>query len=474
MRHRAADAGAAAGDQRDAPGQLLVRRGQRQLVELERPVLHVEGVPGRQRHVAAEAGRVADDVDRVVVDVVHDAGGARVAAGGEHAEPGHQHDARQRIGQLDARTAVTVDVGGVVADEGLERAVDRGGDRRRVAGVGERHEARQAPGVDRVIGRGGADLAERGRLRRGDELRHGRRVVEGHDHAPPARQAAAQPRRHVERRRPPGGRLRHRHPRGAEDAAAAPALGDGVLGPRDQRHRRLVGLAHGRAPADRAVLGQQQRPGLGVGRDRVGDLPRDLEARPAIVERDDVLAVHAGENIGRAVVVRQRDDRVGVGVDDRRRLDEAVQQRLDRRPRPAGLLQRVGEIGDHLLVAHVLALEERADVVHPHAREILLLDRLEVRAAALDAQHGDVAAAVIALGDLDRGVAAAPHDQRGLGADEAGSVDEQFDAGERGGFSVVPARSHRASRYHAGRGRGQRRAPTTSTDAKTTTGPGRS
>jgi len=37
--------------------------------------------------------------------------------------------------------------------------------------------------------------------------------------------------------------------------------------------------------------------------------------------------------------------------------EEAVQQRLDGRPRPARLLQGPGEIVDHLLVAHVLALE---------------------------------------------------------------------------------------------------------------------
>jgi len=53
------------------------------------------------------------------------------------------------------------------------------------------------------------------------------------------------------------------------------------------------------------------------------------------------------------------------------RVDEAVQQRLDRRPHAAGILQRVGEITDHLLVAHVLPLEQRSDVVHPHAGEVL-------------------------------------------------------------------------------------------------------
>ena len=86
----------------DPPSQLLLRRRQRELVELERPVLDVEGVLGRQRDVAAEGGGVADHGDRVVIDVVDDAGRARVATGSEHAEPRHQHHARQRVEQLDA------------------------------------------------------------------------------------------------------------------------------------------------------------------------------------------------------------------------------------------------------------------------------------------------------------------------------------------------------------------------------------
>ena len=53
---RAADAAGAPGDERDPAGQLLLGRRQRELVELERPVLDVEGVLGGERDVAAEGG----------------------------------------------------------------------------------------------------------------------------------------------------------------------------------------------------------------------------------------------------------------------------------------------------------------------------------------------------------------------------------------------------------------------------------
>src|SRR4029453_5222414 len=91
---------------------------------------------------------------------------------------------------------------------------------------------------------------------------------------------------------------------------------------------------------------------------------------------------------------------------------------------------------------------------HPHAGEVLALDRLEIGAAALDAQNGDLAPAVITLPELDGRVAAAPHDERGFGTDQGRRVDDEIDAGQRGGFSVVPARSHRGQRYHAAGPRG--------------------
>ena len=143
-----------------------------------------------------------------------------------------------------------------------------------------------------------------------------------------------------------------------------------------------------------------------------------------------------------SVVVRQRHDGVRVGVDDRAGGEEAVQKRLDRGAHARRLLQRVGEIAHHLLVAHLVAAEERRDVVHPYAREVLLLDGLEVGAAPLHPEHRDVTAAVVALAGLDRGVAPAPDHQRGFGADQAGGVDEKVEAVELIGLGFVPARTH--------------------------------
>jgi hypothetical protein len=143
-----------------------------------------------------------------------------------------------------------------------------------------------------------------------------------------------------------------------------------------------------------------------------------------------------------AIVVGQRDNRVGVGVDDRRGGEKAVQQGFDRRTHAARFLQRVREIAHHLLVGHLVALEEGGDVVHPHAREILALDRLQIGAAALDPEHRDLAAAVIALAGLERGVAPTPDDERGLGTDETRGVDEKIEFVELARLGVVPAGAH--------------------------------
>ena len=440
----APDAARAPGDERDAPGQLLLGRGQRELVELERPVLDVEGLPRRERDVAAERGGGAQHRDRVVVDVVHDAGGAPVLAGGEEPEPAHHDHARERIGERGPFRVVGLEVRGVVGHEALDRGGDAGPDRLGIRRVGDRGEARQPLGEDRVIRGRGADPAEGVGLARGRELEHVRRVVE-EEHLPSAlADQAAQVRRHREGHPAPGLRGRARHRDAAEAHAPLRAVGDRLLGAADQLDRGLVGLLHRGAPADRPVLLEQDRARLRMRREHGGHLARDQEPGPAVGERDDLVAVHLPEHVAAPVVVGERDDRVGVGVDHRRRGQEAVQQGLDGRARARRLLQRVGEIVHHLLVAHVLALEQRQHVVHPHAREVLLLDALEVGPAALHPQHAGGPAAVIALVLLDRRVAPAPDHQGGLGPDQARGVDEEIEIALALRVGVAPAGVHRA------------------------------
>jgi len=124
---------------------------------------------------------------------------------------------------------VAVHVRRVVAHEALDRALDgrpRGGG---IARIVEGDEARQALGVDRVVGRGGSHLAQRRRLDGGRELGHALAVVEAQDHAARLREPATQARRQLERGGAAGRRLQRRHAEAPEDAAAARALGDGVL-----------------------------------------------------------------------------------------------------------------------------------------------------------------------------------------------------------------------------------------------------
>ena len=81
----------------------------------------------------------------------------------------------------------------------------------------------------------------------------------------------------------------------------------------------------------------------------------------------------------------------------------------------------------------------REQRVTERAREVLLLDALEVRAAPLDPQHPHLAAPVVALDALEGRVAAAPDHERCLGADEARRVDEEIQIGQVPGSGIVPA-----------------------------------
>src|SRR5439155_12158826 len=102
--------------------------------------------------------------DRVAVDVANDAGGAPVLARDEHADARHEHDAWHGVAQRGAGEAVLLEVARVVGDEAVDGAVDGRGKLQGRLRTGRFHEARHALGVDRVVGRGRADLGDARRV----------------------------------------------------------------------------------------------------------------------------------------------------------------------------------------------------------------------------------------------------------------------------------------------------------------------
>ena len=128
------------------------------------------------------------------------------------------------------------------------------------------------------------------------------------------------------------------------------------------------------------MVEQDQAAGVGAGAHGRADLLREQEAGAAVGDGQDRVPVQLAQQGGPVAGVDQREDRVGVGVGDAGGRDEGVQERLDRGAGRGRLHERVGQVVDHLLVAEVVALEERQDVVESDAGEVLPPDGREVGA----------------------------------------------------------------------------------------------
>ena len=194
------------------------------------------------------------------------------------------------------------------------------------------------------------------------------------------------------------------------------------------------------------MLLEDDRPRLRPRPDGRPDLPRQPEPRPPVGDPDGLLAEQVLDDLAAPRGVGQADDRVGVGVNHRLRVEEAVEEGLDRRPRRARLLEAAREVVDHLLVAHVVAVEERQHLGEAHAGKVPARHALEVRAAALDAQDPDRPAEDVGLGELHRRVAPAPDRERRLGADPARDLHELVDEIERADGVVLVAALHGGGR----------------------------
>ena len=458
----AADAVGAAGDQGHAARQLFLRRGEGQLVQLHRPVLHVEGVLEIQRAVFADPLRPARHVDRVVVDVGHDACVPRVLPGGEHPDPGDQDDARERIEArlLAGRVLLEVEVvpGRVLLQPLGDRLLERRDPLRglQIHGGLSVHEQGPGPGVQEMIRRGGPGETELRTGLGGRELEDIVAVVEAQDDARrfgvglAAAFEGATGQEPAQVRRDPGGdgaapaARQSRARRRAEDSLPFRPVPGVLLGPRVHLDGRVVGLLRRLPPGDQSVLLENDAARLRLIPHRLRDLARQRESRAAVRDPDGLLSVHGFRVLPAVEGVGERQDGVRVRVIDVRVRNKSVQERLDRGARRSGLHQAMNEIRHHLLIGHRIALFERLEIVQPDAWKLLRPDRLEVRAASLDPHDTHPTPAEIALLMLDRGVAAAPYHKAGVAADQPGAVDEQVDSGEAPGFFVTPQIVHGA------------------------------
>ena len=163
VHHGTADAARRSGNQCHLSLKLPGRGAQRELVELERPVLDREALVLGQRGEAAERVRTSHHLDGAVIEV---AGQPRLLGSRPDADQAHvldQHDARVRVCRHRLRVGVALDVGAVVVAEfGGERPYPLGQRRSVLALRVERDPQRHALRVHQMVGAGGADGDELG------------------------------------------------------------------------------------------------------------------------------------------------------------------------------------------------------------------------------------------------------------------------------------------------------------------------
>ncbi len=218
-----------------------------------------------------------------------------------------------------------------------------------------------------------------------------------------------------------------------------------LLGPVDEHDHPLVGLLRRGAEREDAVVHQHHADGVRTrfGRESRGAQPREIEARHHVGDDDDEVAVDLADPRLAVGGVGDRQHRVGVGVVDPLVRQDRVQDRLDRRRRRRRPGQVRRQLVDHRQVGQRGKLREPLQVREPHRREAGRLDGLEIPAAALDVQDVLVVAQQVALGQLDRGVAAAVQHQRPVGAEQPRRVAAQREVVGTGcGVAVVPAAFH--------------------------------
>src|SRR5688500_7263651 len=130
--------------------------------------------------------------------------------------------------------------------------------------------------------------------------------------------------------------------------------------------------------------------------------------------------------------------------------NESVQERLYRAPRHVGRELATCQVGDHLLVAHLLPLLQREYFTQLEARKLSGLDGRQVGSRPLHPQNVDLTPRMVPLSGLGRGIAAPVVGNGTVPPQKVGTVGQRFELGEPLSLSRIPQvlRRPRYSRVH--------------------------
>lgn len=117
---------------------------------------------------------------------------------------------------------------------------------------------------------------------------------------------------------------------------------------------------------------------------------------------------------------------------------KGVQQGLNALARAARLERGAGEVLDHLLVGHRVALLQGPNLLHAQQGELRRGDGQHVRTGRLDGEALDLPPHVVGEHQLGGGVAAVDVDHGPVAAQQITPVDEPFEVGQGLCFALVP------------------------------------
>jgi hypothetical protein len=194
----------------------------------------------------------------------------------------------------------------------------------------------------------------------------------------------------------------------------------------------------GVAPGYEAVFGEQDELRVRVVPYGFTHLLAEGKARSYVGDPDRLIPKALARELLAAFRAADHIDRIRMCVVDLRIRNESVQQGLYGAPRHVGCELATGQVGDHLLVAHLLPLLEREYFVELETRKLPSLYGRQVRSRTFHPQNVDLAPGVVPLCSLGRGIAASVVGDGAVPPQQVGTVGQRFELGEPLSLSLVP------------------------------------